>query len=42
MNAPEHFLLRDLQSTADRRCLATRNVGVKGLRDPLQRATTSA
>ncbi|MGB8544680.1 MAG: GTP cyclohydrolase FolE2 [Azonexus sp.] len=36
MNAPEHFFLPDVQSAADTRRLAIQNVGVKGLRYPLQ------
>jgi len=36
MNAPDHFFLPDVQSTADTRRLAIQNVGVKGLRYPLQ------
>ncbi len=36
MNAPEHFFLPDVQSTADTRRLAIQKVGVKGLRYPLQ------
>jgi GTP cyclohydrolase I len=36
MNAPEKFFLPDVQSTADTRRLAIQNVGVKGLRYPLQ------
>jgi GTP cyclohydrolase I len=39
MNAPEHFFLPDVQATADTRRLAIQNVGVKGLRYPLQIAT---
>ena len=39
MNAPDHFFLPDVQSTADTRRLAIQNVGVKGLRYPLQIAT---
>ncbi len=39
MNAPEHFFLPDVQSTADTRRLAIHKVGVKGLRYPLQLAT---
>ncbi|MGA9395550.1 MAG: GTP cyclohydrolase FolE2 [Azonexus sp.] len=39
MNAPEHFFLPDVQATADTRRLAIQNVGVKGLRYPLQLAT---
>jgi GTP cyclohydrolase IB len=41
MNAPDHFFLPDVQSTADTRRLAIQNVGVKGLRYPLQLATAS-
>ncbi|MEF8713607.1 MAG: GTP cyclohydrolase FolE2 [Accumulibacter sp.] len=41
MNAPEHFFLPDVQSVADTRCLAIQNVGVKGLRYPLQLETAS-
>ncbi|MDP3540790.1 MAG: GTP cyclohydrolase FolE2 [Azonexus sp.] len=41
MNAPDHFFLPDVQATADIRCLAIQNVGVKGLRYPLQLATAS-
>ncbi len=41
MNAPEHFFLADVQSAADSRCLAIQNVGVKGLRYPLQLETAS-
>lgn len=36
MNAPEKIFLPDVQSTADHRLLAIQNVGVKGLRYPLQ------
>ena len=36
MNAPDHFFLPDVQSAADTRRLAIQNVGVKGLRYPLQ------
>ena len=36
MNAPEHIFLPDVQSTPDTRSLAIQNVGVKGLRYPLQ------
>ena len=36
MNAPEKIFLPDVQSTMDERCLAIQNVGVKGLRYPLQ------
>lgn len=36
MNAPEHIFLPDVQATADTRRLAIQNVGVKGLRYPLQ------
>jgi GTP cyclohydrolase I len=36
MNAPEHFFLPDVQATTDTRRLAIQNVGVKGLRYPLQ------
>jgi GTP cyclohydrolase I len=36
MNAPETFFLPDVQSAADLRRLAIQNVGVKGLRYPLQ------
>ena len=36
MNAPEHFFLPDVQSAADTRRLAIQNVGVRGLRYPLQ------
>jgi GTP cyclohydrolase IB len=39
MNAPEHFFLPDVQSAADTRRLAIQNVGVKGLRYPLQLET---
>ena len=35
MNAPDRFLLPDVQSTADTRSLAIQQVGVKGLRYPL-------
>ena len=35
MNAPESIFLPDVQSTADTRCLAIQQVGVKGLRYPL-------
>jgi GTP cyclohydrolase IB len=41
MNAPEHFFLPDVQSAADTRRLAIQNVGVKGLRYPLQLETAS-
>ena len=36
MNAPDHFFLPDVQAAADTRRLAIQNVGVKGLRYPLQ------
>ena len=36
MNAPEKIFLPDVQSTADHRLLAIHNVGVKGLRYPMQ------
>jgi GTP cyclohydrolase I len=36
MNAPDRFFLPDVQSAADTRRLAIQNVGVKGLRYPLQ------
>ena len=41
MNAPEHFFLPDVQSAADTRRLAIQNVGVRGLRYPLQLETAS-
>ena len=41
MNAPDRFFLPDLQSAADTRRLAIQNVGVKGLRYPLQLETAS-
>jgi GTP cyclohydrolase I len=41
MNAPETFFLPDVQSTADLRRLAIQNVGVKGLRYPLQLISAS-
>ncbi len=36
MNAPDSFFLPDVQSTPDTRSLAIQNVGVKGMRYPLQ------
>ena len=42
MNAPDHFFLPDVQSAADTRRLAIQNVGVKGLRYPMQLETASA
>jgi GTP cyclohydrolase IB len=36
MNAPDNFFLPDVQAFADTRRLAIQNVGVKGLRYPLQ------
>jgi GTP cyclohydrolase IB len=39
MNAPDTFFLPDVQSAADTRRLAIQNVGVKGLRYPLQLVT---
>ena len=41
MNAPDRFFLPDVQSAADTRRLAIQNVGVKGLRYPLQIAGAS-
>jgi GTP cyclohydrolase IB len=41
MNAPDHFFLPDVQSTADTRLLAIQKVGVKGLRYPMQLETVS-
>ena len=41
MNAPDHFFLPDVQSAADTRRLAIQNVGVKGLRYPMQLETAS-
>ena len=41
MNAPEYFFLPDVQAAADTRRLAIQNVGVKGLRYPLQLETAS-
>jgi GTP cyclohydrolase IB len=41
MNAPDRFFLPDVQSAADTRRLAIQNVGVKGLRYPLQIASAS-
>ena len=41
MNAPEKIFLPDVQSSMDERCLAIQNVGVKGLRYPLQIETGS-
>ena len=41
MNAPDRFFLPDVQSAADTRRLAIQNVGVKGLRYPLQLETAS-
>jgi GTP cyclohydrolase FolE2 len=41
MNAPEHFFLPDVQSAADTHRLAIQNVGVKGLRYPLQLESAS-
>jgi GTP cyclohydrolase I len=41
MNAPEAFFLPDVQSAADTRRLAIQNVGVKGLRYPVQLLTPS-
>ncbi len=36
MNAPENIFLPDVQATPDNRRLAIQQVGVKGLRYPLQ------
>ena len=36
MNAPDKLFLPDVQSSADSRCLAIQQVGVRGLRYPLQ------
>ncbi|SBT11268.1 GTP cyclohydrolase FolE2 1 [Candidatus Propionivibrio aalborgensis] len=36
MNAPEHFFLADVQALTDSRSLAIQQVGVRGLRYPLQ------
>ncbi len=41
MNAPELFFLPDVQATPDTRSLAIQQVGVKGLRYPLQIETAS-
>ena len=41
MNAPDSFFLPDVQSTADTRRLAIQNVGVKGLRYPMQIMTAN-
>ncbi|HSG24091.1 MAG TPA: GTP cyclohydrolase FolE2 [Azonexus sp.] len=41
MNAPDNFFLPDVQSTPDIRRLAIQNVGVNGLRYPLQLETAS-
>ncbi len=41
MNAPDRFFLPDVQSAADTRRLAIQNVGVKGLRYPMQLETAS-
>ena len=41
MNAPDRFFLPDVQSAADTRRLPIQNVGVKGLRYPLQLETAS-
>lgn len=41
MNAPDHFFLPDVQATPDTRRLAIQQVGVKGLRYPLQLETAS-
>jgi GTP cyclohydrolase I len=41
MNAPDHFFLPDVQATPDTRSLAIQQVGVKGLRYPLQLETGS-
>jgi GTP cyclohydrolase IB len=41
MNAPDRFFLPDVQSAADTRRLAIQNVGVKGLRYPLQLESAS-
>ena len=38
MNAPENIFLPDVQATPDNRRLAIQQVGVKGLRYPLQLA----
>ena len=35
MNAPDRFLLPDVQGSADQRQLAIHKVGVKGMRYPL-------
>ena len=39
MNAPENIFLPDVQASADTRRLAIQNVGVRGLRYPLQLET---
>jgi GTP cyclohydrolase I len=41
MNAPDRFFLPDVQSATDTRRLAIQNVGVKGLRYPLQLESAS-
>ncbi len=41
MNAPDHMFLPDVQATVDTRRLAIQNVGVKGLRYPLQLVSAS-
>ena len=41
MNAPDTFFLPDVQASADTRSLAIQNVGVRGLRYPLQLAMPS-
>ena len=40
MNAPDNFFLPDVQSAADTRRLAIQQVGVKGLRYPMQFETS--
>ena len=42
MNAPEHFLLPDIQSTADHRSLAISRVGVKSIVHPVKVRAGSA
>lgn len=39
MNAPDHFFLPDVQAFADTRSLAIQQVGIKGMRYPLQLET---
>ena len=41
MNAPDNFFLPDVQATPDTRSLAIQQVGVKGLRYPLQLETAN-